>query len=442
MSRAGFAVALIVSHSALGSGDARADQSLHAVTTVSTGYTDNVQLVPDNPSDPTLVPQVENDAFANVAPGLIFAHEGPRIAQVVRYVMSARLYAEQSSANSYSNSLSYQALLRLTPRTEMSVDAAASHGRLNAFDTAAEQTSLDTRAQGDIAYARGAAGVSLARTLSRSWRIQDAVGVSVFQPTDDTTQVRTRYTLENALSLTKALRDDAFSGALRAVYSSLDRGTDDSGDELEDEESITSSAELRWVHDLSQTLSTDAMAGVAFTVRADNFSRGLLLPVGAAYLRYQKERYAAALGYRHQVQTNILIAETEATNTFEGRGSVPVPWVEDVSLAGAAGYAHGRSLDLGQEQLLGTNDRWVGDLAISWRATPELRLAARYQIVWQTRTQPDLDIMDERTRRNQFMVILEGRYPSRQAVEIRQRNEGRADGGESIEGQRESGQVR
>lgn len=80
---------------------AAADHSLHALTTLTTGYTDNVQAVPDNPADPTITPEVQADAFANIAPGIIFSHEGSRITQVLRYTLSIRLYADQSGANSF-----------------------------------------------------------------------------------------------------------------------------------------------------------------------------------------------------------------------------------------------------------------------------------------------------------------------------------------------------
>src|SRR5687768_12161228 len=153
----------------LAAGPAAADQSLHALTSVSTGYTDNVQLVPEN-GDPDTEAQVSKDAFANIAPGMVFAHQAPRIAQVLRYTINIRLYAENSSANSYSNALQYNAIIPLSPRSELGFDAGASHGRLNAFDTTPDQTTIDTRARGDVSYARGGVGASFSRTLTRSWR--------------------------------------------------------------------------------------------------------------------------------------------------------------------------------------------------------------------------------------------------------------------------------
>ena len=418
-------------------GVAAADQSLQAITTVSTGYTDNVQLVPEE-GDPETTPQVSKDAFANIAPGMIFAHQAPRIAQVLRYTINVRLYAEASSANSYSNALQYNAIIPLSPLSELSLDASASHGRLNAFDTAPAETSIDTRARGDVAYARAAAGAAISRTLTRSWRVVESAGAAVFQPTDDTTEVRTRWTLDDTLALSKTFNFDALTGNGRITYSSLDRG-----EGMPNEETIILGPELRWVHDLSQDFSTDASVGATITFPLGEFENRLVLPVGSAYLRYSHNRYSAAAGYRRMVATNLLVGETEATHIGEVRGTVPIPKRDDLSVSGAVGYANGRSVDTEAGQLVGHTVRWIGDVSTTWKMTEEVNLALRYSLVFQDREQPLEEIMEEHTRRNMVMVVLEGRYPSRQAVELEQRNDGRADGGEDeVEAKRESGQVR
>ncbi len=423
--------------SASAAGVAAADQSLQAITTVSTGYTDNVQLVPEE-GDPDTTPQVSKDAFANIAPGMIFAHQAPRIAQVLRYTNNVRLYAEASSANSYSNALQYNAIIPLSPLSELSLDASASHGRLNAFDTAPAETTIDTRARGDVAYARAAAGAAVSRTLTRSWRVVESAGAAVFQPTDDTTEVRTRWTLDDTLALSKTFNFDALTGNGRITYSSLDRG-----EGVPNEETIMLGPELRWVHDLSQDFSTDASVGATITFPVGEFENRLTLPVGSAYLRYSHDRYSAAAGYRRMVATNLLVGETEATHIGEVRGTVPIPRRDDLSISGAVGYANGRSVDTEAGQLVGHTVRWIGDISTTWKATEEVNLALRYSLVFQDREQPLEEIMEEHTRRNMVMVVLEGRYPSRQAVELEQRNDGRADGGEEeVEGKRESGQVR
>lgn len=430
-------VAFLLAASLLAGGVASADQSLHAITTVATGFTDNVQLAPQN-GNPDTTPAVTRDAFANIAPGMVFAHQAPRIAQVLRYTINVRLYAQASSANSYSNALQYNAIIPLSPLSELGLDASASHGRLNAFDTAPAQTPLDTRARGDVAYARAAGGASYARTLTRSWRIVESAGGAIFQPTDDTTTIRTRTTIDDSLALSKTFNFDALTLTARGTYSSLDRGAD-----MPNENTIITGPELRWVHDLSQDFSTDAMIGATASFPADELSRRIVLPVGAAYLRYFHDRYSAAAGYRHMVATNLLVGETEATHIAEVRGTVAIPGRDDLTVSGMVGYASGRSLDVEAEQLIGKTTRWIGDVSLGWKATDELNVALRYSIVVQDRTQPLEEIMNEHTRRNMVMIVLDGRYPSRQAVELEQRNDARADGGqEEVEGKREQAQVR
>jgi len=209
------------------------------------------------------------------------------------------------------------------------------------------------------------------------------------------------------------------------------------------EETIIAGPELRWVHDLNQDFSTDAMIGATVTFPADDFDNRLILPVGAAYLRYFKNRYSAAVGYRRMVATNLLVGETEATHVGEARGTVAVPPRDDVTVSGAVGYANGQSVDSDSGDLVGRTERWIGDLSFNWQAKEELNLSLRYSIVFQDRTQPMGLIMNEHTRRNMVMVVVEGRYPSRQAVELEQRNDGRADRGEEeIDARREMGQVR
>lgn len=419
-------------------GSALADQSVHAITSLATGYTDNVELVPSNPTDPSLVPSVQSDVFANVAPGMVFASDSLHITQVLTYVLNIRLYANQSTADSYSNSLMYQAVVPLSPVSSLDLDAGASHGRLNAFATAPALTQVQTQGRGDQAYAQANVAVGYTRALSASWQVRDSVSSSVFQPTDDTTTVRTRLTVEDSLQATKTFHYDALTASFRASFSSLDRGTDPvSNMDVPDEHTLILGPSLRWVRDLTQTLSADASVGVVGTYDTNDFSQQLFLPVGTAYLRYINDRYGAAVGYRHVVATNLLVGENESTNVVEVRGTVPVPLFDErVSASGAVGYSNGSSLDANQD-LVGSTVAWIGDVSLGWRATDELSVGARYQLVRQTRDEPVLGVMNEKTRRQQFMIMLEGRYPSRQAAEIKRKNDGRADGGMDEEGEDE-----
>lgn len=429
---------------------AAADHSLQALTTLTTGYTDNVQTVPDNPADPTVTPSVQSDAFANVAPGIIFSHEGQRITQVLRYTLSIRLYADQSGANSFSNNLLYGAVVPLTPRSGITFDLSAGHGRQNAFETVAQNTPIIGQPNGDQAYAQAAAGLSYTYQLTRSWQYQQSIGASIYQPIDDTSSVGRRTSGTGSVGIGKTFNYHSFTLSGRGTYSVLDTGEDLQGVELDDQKTILLGPELRWVHDLSQDFSTDASVGVTVTFPVGEFQDREVFPVGAAYLRWARDRYAASVGYRRSIATNIVLGETEATHVAEARGVVPIPLAEKLSMAGAVGYSDGRSIGIltaSGEQVEGHTTQWVGDISTSWQATDAISTSLRYQRVWQDRQDPRLMELggtsdEQHTRRQQITVVLEGRWPTRQAVELPTDASSRVDSGLESMTRREQSLVR
>jgi hypothetical protein len=412
-----------------------------AVGAVATGFSDNVQMVPDNaPEDDR--PNVSKATFTAIAPGLVFAYERPRIAQVLAYTLNLRLYLDNLDSSSYTNAILYQALIPVTPLAEVGVTANASQGQLNAFDPAPATAPIETNPRGDLTFARAGGTVSYTHQLTRSWKIREGAGASVFEPTDNLEQVRTRYTFEGSSGVTRQFNLDAVTLTARGSYTVLQR------DDVPDEEIVQGAPEARWVHDLSDYLSTDASAGVAYTAPAERASDGIWLPIGSAFLRYTQDRYSGQVGYRRTVATNLLIGETEATHLLEARGTVKIPPRDDVSVTGVVGYADGRGLDLEQTRLLGDNQRWLADVSFNYEIEKDLLLlGVRFQHVRQVRDDFDPpaaammdEILNERTRASQFMVTMSGRWPDRQAVEIEQPDPGRADGGD-LDGLREQGRV-
>lgn len=445
--RSRFALALVAALATLaGVRPAAADQSLQATVALTTGYTDNVELVPENPLDPVMTPPVSSDAFANIAPGMVFSHEGSRITQVLRYVLSIRLYAEASSANSFSNNVAYGAVIPLTPRAGLTADLAASHGRLNAFDTAPQDTNVGGQGQGDQAFATGAGGLGYSYQLTPSWAYGHTVGGSIYEPLDDTVQIGRRYTVDTGLTLNKTFNFHSFAFAGRGTYTRVNAGDDALGAQLQDTETVIVGPELRWVHDLSLDFSTDAMVGVSATWPLGEFERRAVFPVGAAFLRYQHDTFAASIGYRRAVATNVLLGETEVNHTGEARGVVPLPFGDRWSAAGAIGYSTGESvgrLNSEGEEVTLDNEQWVGDVALAWTISDGLSTSLRYQYTRQNREDLMLLVIDEeRTRRQQITLVLEGSYPTRQAAELPRDSSTRVDGGLESMTKREDSLVR
>jgi hypothetical protein len=446
-SLAALGAAVIVS--AVAAAPAAANHSLQAVATLTTGYTDNVQLVPDNPTDPNVTATVTSDAFANIAPGMIFAHEGHRITQVLRYTLSIRLYAEQSSANSFSNSLNYGVIIPLTPRAGMTFDVTGSHGRLNAFDLAPQQAQAG-QAQGDQSFATGAGTIGYSYQLTPSWSYGQTIGASIYEPLDETVQIGRRTTTDASLSLNKTFNFNAFTFSARASYSTVEAGDSELGAELEDTSTVLAGPELRWVHDLTTDFSTDASVGATVTFPPDEFENRQTYPVGAFYLRYTHDRYAASLGYRRTVLTNLQLGETTATHVGEARGVIPLPFGDTLSLEGALIYSNGESVgrrDAANNEVELDTIAYIGDLALGWRLGDGLSTGLRYQYTRQNRD--SLPMMGEvgpgdveRTRRQQIMLTLEGTYPSRQAVELPRDSSTRVDAGLESMSKREESLVR
>lgn len=417
---------------------AAADRSLQALISVSSGYTDNVLQVPDNPADPMATGAVSSDAFANVAPGLMFSYQGPRVTQVLIYTLNIRLYAQASEANSFSNTLNYGVAIPLTPRASVGFDLSASHGRLNAFNTAPQNANIGAQAP-DAAYVQASAGENYSYELTRSWQFQQSLGSSVYKPTDDSAQNGIRATLDAGLGLSKTFNFNSLTLTGRGTYSYIEQGEDADGNDLENQKTILAGPQLRWVHDLSLDFSTDAMIGATVSMRADDFENREVFPIGSAFLRYTHDRYAAAIGYSRAVATNIIVGDTEATHVVEARGVVPVPvkhkaFLDRLAASGAVGYINGETLrdpNEAGEDINGHTVAWIGDVALLWQTNDAISLSARYQIAWQNRDDPFLLMMEdpERTRRQQFTVILEGRYPTRQAAELPKDSSTRVDKG-------------
>jgi hypothetical protein len=135
----------------------------------------------------------------------------------------------------------------------------------------------------------------------------------------------------------------------------------------------------------------------------------------------------------------------------EARGVIPLPFGDRLSLAGAAGYAYGESvgrLDAEGNDVTLTTKQWIGDLSLAWQIADGLSSSLRYQYVRQTRNDPTRPMLDpdldpeERTRRQQITLVLEGTYPTRQAVELPRDSSTRVDGGLESMSQREDSLVR
>ncbi len=395
---------------------AHADQSLHATGTITTGFSNNITNTPE-----TEDAQVIADGFATIAPGALFSYESPRFSVEAAYILNARLFFRERSANSFSNALSARGSLAVSALDKLEGSISGSAGRINAFDTLPDEGDIDLPPTGDIAYARLLAAEAFTRQLSYLWRIRQTADASAFTPTDETTNVNTNWNVGGSLALERAWQRHQVTGSFEGKYVHNERIDVDSGDRLAPDLQVIAGPRVRWLWDISGTLSSSVTLGLVRVFEPDSFSTGIYQPNLAAQLAYFKHRSILTLRYLHGVNTNTLIGQTSTVDRGELRGYFPTPEIlEDSGLTGTVGYQRAKFIDVDSESLAASSKQALGDVAATWRQYEGLTWAVRYQYSRGTRGVAAIGSTQE-TSRHQVQLMLTVRYPERQAVELPRR---------------------
>ncbi len=405
---------------------ARADESVATTLTASGGWTDNVLSAPNEPG-PT-DPSIESDAFTQLSPGIVFSQESRRLLQVATYTFSANLFASHSEANSYSNQLGWQAIYSLSPRSELTLGASASNGRLNTFNTQgqASDTGLNQLPNGGVSFATGDVQESIRHELSRAWTLRQLAAARLFKPLDDMAALGTNVYWNNSFGAVHAWRYDSLGLDLRADYTAFGAGTSTNGTAIGSNKQITVGPSLRYLHDFTDSLSGELSGGAVAVVQANDLGSQIVQPVGTAALRYIRDAGRVELVARHTVAPNLFVAQTTANDEVLLRGGLPVPLVQRAGISGSVGYSRGRILDAQMGGLIGSTKLFVVDVAASWNPREALFVSLRFQRFDQLRSQVVTDT-SQSFARNQVILSISGRYPARDAARLPSRTPDRVD---------------
>lgn len=406
---------------------ALADQSLYAVGTLSTGFSNNVLGVPE-----TEGVGVTSDAFAQINPGVIYRFDTPRTRVSVGYVLAARLFLRRDEANSLTNSLTVQAARALSRVSEADARVRFTAGRVNAFDDVPEGTPIDQVPNGDISFARIGANANYRRELSSVWSYGQGIEASAVTPTDETTDLSTSWTVGTTANAARRWSAQRLSGGLRVNYTRINR-TGADGQAADDDVQLRLGPEVGWAWDINRRFSTSVEAGFDAVFRPDDFGERIVSPRVVGRLGYFYARKAVSLSYSHQITTNTLVAETNSVDRVELRGSYRLPWVQDLSVAGAVGAQRGRLVDLEASDLTETSDALVADVAVAWRQRDGIAWSLRYQYVTQDGGLA-VDDGPNQLDRQEIQLSLAIQYPSPRALETERRQRNRVDGGRQDDG--------
>lgn len=404
-------------------GNARADDSLHAVVTVTTGFTDNVLGASDE--NPDL--DVEPDGFMILSPGVVYTEERRRFAQVATYRFGASMFVRHSEANSYQNEATWAGIYVLGPQSEIGAETALTYGQINAFraTTPAQRSELGIEPASGDTYGTFSAQEGYTLRFGRDWRFSQGAGFRIFQNLDEDLGSDANYYGSGNMGLRKSWRDTALAGFVRGAYIANSGRFVVGGMELDGQRQVTIGPDGRFIHDISETVSTELGVGALY-VATPGLDNGMTLPTWMAALRYGTERGNANLSYRRAVQPNLFVGETTLNDVVALRGGLPLDRSEEKSIAGSVAYSRGQIIDVELEDLSGTVDMFIADAAFGWQVEDEIELSARAQYVRQINDEMVPGTL-ENVSRMQIMLAVTGRYPSRQATEVSLRESIRVD---------------
>lgn len=412
---------MLAAATALGAASAHADDSLATRLTASGGWTDNVLSAPNEqgPMDPP----IESDSFSQLSPGVLFTSETRRMIQVASYTFTANLFVSHTEANSYSNDLAWNSIYSLSAVSELGLSAGASNGRINTFNlqSAASDTGLDQLPNGGVSFVSADVSQFLRRELTRAWRAQQRSAFRVFKPIGDSSSLGTNLSWNNTAGVQHSWQYDSLGLDMRADFTRFGTAVG-----TESNKQLTVGPNLRYLHDFTDSLSGELGAGAVLVVQADDFGQRIAQPVATAAVRYIREGGRAEVAYRHSVAPNLFVAQTTVNDEVSLRAGLPVPFVDRAAISGSVGYQQGRIVDVQMGGLIGSTKLFLADVAASWSPNESLAVSLRYQRFDQLRSQA-ATATSRSYARNQVLLSLSGRYPSRDAATVPSRLDARVD---------------
>lgn len=405
---------------ALASPAALADTSLTATGQASSGYSTNIEGVPNN--DP--LREVQGDGFSELTPGLAAAYERRSSIHNLRYSFGARLFLRNSEANSYTNTLNYQSLFMLSERTTLRTGAGLNSGRVNAFDQAGSGIvgEGEVLPSGDVEFIAYNGNASLRRLLSQNWTGEASFNFAQFEPTNGM-EVRSTRTLEQRLRLDRGFRRHLLGVEAHALY------TGQQG--AERERTLTVGPGLIWTWNLSSAFSTNTTAGVDIVGRYPSFNQGVTVPRGSAALTYSHERGRATTGAAYGATTNLFGGDTTITKSVFANVGMPVPVKRPTVVTLSAAYAVGDVVDIDRGESRASTKRRSADISVGTELNRAWQLGFRFETSKQELADVDDQGMprDSVIRQTVGMVFLVGRFPEAVAAQVPPRSGDRVESG-------------
>jgi hypothetical protein len=396
-------------------GPARADTSVHATGSVSFGYDDNLLGAPDDPPAGILGPiQVWT---LQPTPGLALYHDAPRARFLVSYAHSFVFYLNRINDSTSADVGSATGIFALSPVDELILSLGVNRFTTSqTLTSSAQETGVGAQPGGDSTLLNLSLTEGWVRELSQDWRLIQALGAGFTFPIDAPGAQPTIFSANASIGPEVTLGHHGLGVFANGIYTRpfLVGGAsaeEQAGFLSEDQAVIGANARWRWDWTLDWGSELGAGLGIPFDAAGDV----AVAPTWSALIRFDREGYAASLGYTRAITPNLITGQTYYSDTIALVGGIPL-WAEgDIGLMTSSGFSWNRVID--EDQNIDTDivNTWVADVAVGW--FPELypQVALRYQRIQQFNAPEDQTVLPNFTR-NVATLTVSYMFPPRDFV--------------------------
>jgi hypothetical protein len=419
------------------SAPAHAKTSLQAQLTASAGWSDNVNNSTSTGGTP------RSDFTFVLSPGLVLTTGSPRAVQQLAYNFGATLFARESTADSFSNVVSWSGFFLPSKTTTFGLNAGLTQSRLNGFSAAAESSStqLQVMPTGAANLLTAVAGQRFGWEFHPGWRLEQAITFGATIPLERQSGRNNQY-VTPALSLQKSWSRDLGALDVALTYSNYEavRGpvvaedgtVQPDGILVPRQQTLFNQGMLRWRHDYGRFVTSELGAGAVVILNAVDGSGRIIEPIGLAAIHFLYEVFQSDLSYQRTAAPNTLVGQSFLSDAVTLRAVTLLGRRTGLSLAGSVGYDHARQIDAVKGQVNGLTDLIVADATLNYMPRVEVGLFFRYQYLDQIGNDNGAPGAIASYRRNTLLLGIRGVYPGAASAVVPKGASRRVDGSDLV----------
>ena len=417
--------------------------SLQGQLTLSAGVTDNVTGAPN-----VTLPGArgrQTDLVLNVSPGIVLTAGTARAMQQLSYVLSGIVYARNSDASTYTNTLAWNGFFLPSKTTTMGLSLGLTQGRQSAFNTSL--ASASSTAQVSLSGATNIltiyANQLLSWDMTAHFRLVQTLGFSTSYFLDQSPPLSQTEAVPVRLGVERAWARDLLGIDANLVWSrflpqiapvvTANGSVDPNGQIPPQQDQLIATPLLRYRRDFTYFFSGRLEAGAAVVLDPRAVSNHHVEPAGGAGINFNHRLITVDISYSHGIAPNLLFHSSFINDLASIRANILFGERSKFALSLGASYMYSRQLDL-----LAVVDAHahsvVADATLSYTPIRILSFFLRYQLVDQIGYETDAVPLPS-FYRNTLLFGVSAIYPGQSAGAVPNALGVRAD-------RRDDGQIR